>query len=211
MDIFKDIINDVISGNQKKIVSDVEIALNSGVSPLEVLNEGLIKGMDAIADAWRKNEIFIPEVLVAARAMAYGNKVLEPLLVQTDRKKLGTVVIGTVKGDLHDIGKNLVAMMLKGKGFDVVDLGVNVTKEQFIAAVEEHKADFVCLSTLLTTTMLYFKDVIEYFKEKDLRDKVKIFIGGAPITEAYAEEIGADVYTEDAVTAAEVMFNMVNA
>lgn len=211
MENYSAIIEDVVTGNHKKIIVDIEQALEQGYKPLDVLNNGLIKGMDEIAELWRKNEIFIPEVLVAARAMTRGNKIIEPLLVKTDRKDLGTVVIGTVKGDLHDIGKNLVAMMIKGKGFDVVDLGVDVTKEQFVEAVKTYNAKFVCMSTLLTSTMLYFKDILKAFEDNGLRDNLHIFIGGAPITQNYCNEINADFYTEDAVSCAEKMFELANA
>ena len=211
MSKFNEIIQDVITGNHRKIITDIETALNEGSEALEILNEGLIKGMDEIAESWKRNEIFIPEVLVAARAMTKGNLLLEPLIVQADKVDMGTVIIGTVKGDLHDIGKNLVAMMLKGKGFKVVDLGVDVDKFQFVEAVKEHDAKFVCLSTLLTTTMLYFKEVMAAFEESGLRDTVHIFIGGAPVTQSYADEIGADAYTDDAVTCAEQMYQLANA
>lgn len=208
MDIFEQISVSVSEGDRKKVVTLINSGLENGLSPLDLLNKGLIAGMDIVAEEWKNNEIFIPEVLVAARAMASGNEIIEKLLIKSESEQVGTVVIGTVKGDLHDIGKNLVAMMLKGKGFEVVDLGVNVTKEQFVETAKSTKAKFVCMSTLLTTTMSYFKEVIDEFEKESLRNDVKIFVGGAPITQSFADEIGADFFTKDAVSASEVMYSL---
>jgi 5-methyltetrahydrofolate--homocysteine methyltransferase len=182
----------------KKMVSQ---ALEEKVAPKKVLEEGLIAGMDIIGGRFKRNEIYIPEVLIAARAMHAGMSILEPILVKSGVKMIGKLAIGTVKGDLHDIGKNLVAMMYKGAGFDVLDLGVDVPAEKYVTAAVEG-ADLVGLSALLTTTMVGMKGVIESLKEKGA--KTKVVIGGAPVTQNYADEIGANGYAADAASAVEV-------
>lgn len=181
----------------------VHTALSEGVSPKEILDNGLIKGMNVIGVKFKNNEVYVPEVLIAARAMYAGMDLLKPKLVETGVKNIGKVVIGTVKGDLHDIGKNLVKMMLEGAGFEVIDLGVNVTPEKFITAVKEYNPDIVGMSALLTTTMINMVEVIQSLQQADLRDKVKVMIGGAPVTQDYAEQIGADRYSPDAASAVE--------
>ncbi len=191
-------------GRAKNVKALVEQALEEGCDPKEILNEGLLAGMMVIGEKFKNNEVFVPEVLVAARAMNAGITVLEPKLAEIGNEPVGRAVIGTVKGDLHDIGKNLVAMMLKGAGFEVHDLGVDVDADTFIQQAEETHADLICMSALLTTTMPNMKDVIDDLNSKGLRDKYIVMIGGAPINDAFAKQIGADYYTPDAATCAEV-------
>ncbi|GAB4112421.1 MAG: corrinoid protein [Candidatus Caldatribacteriota bacterium] len=191
------------NGNANKVETLVQTALSEQFSPRDILENGLIKGMNIIGIKFKNNEVYVPEVLIAARAMHAGMDVLKPKLVETGVKNIGKVVIGTVKGDLHDIGKNLVKMMLEGAGFEVIDLGVDVSEEKFIEAIRENKPNIVGMSALLTTTMINMPKVIKAIEEAGLRDKVKIMIGGAPITKNYAEQIGADGYSPDAASAAE--------
>ncbi len=191
-------------GRVKNVKALVEQALEQGLDPKEILNDGLLAGMMIVGGKFKKNEVFVPEVLVAARAMTAGLNILEPKLVEVGNEPVGKAVIGTVKGDLHDIGKNLVAMMLKGAGFEIIDAGTDVDAETFIAKAEEAGADVICMSALLTTTMPYMKDVVDALNERGLRDKYVVMVGGAPVTADFAEQIGADYYTPDATTAAEV-------
>jgi 5-methyltetrahydrofolate--homocysteine methyltransferase len=188
-------------GKADEVKTLVSEALADKVDAKKVLEEGLIAGMDIIGGRFKRNEIYIPEVLIAARAMHAGMSVLEPILVESGVKMIGKIAIGTVKGDLHDIGKNLVAMMYKGAGFDVMDLGVDVSAEKFVQASDDG-ADIVGLSALLTTTMVQMKNVLESLKEKG--SKAKAIIGGAPVTQNYCDEIGADGYAADAATAVEI-------
>jgi 5-methyltetrahydrofolate--homocysteine methyltransferase len=188
-------------GKADEVKNLVSQALEEKTDAKKVLEEGLIAGMDIIGGRFKRNEIYIPEVLIAARAMHAGMSVLEPILAESGVKMIGKVAIGTVKGDLHDIGKNLVAMMFKGAGFDVVDLGVDVPAEKFVGASDDG-ADIVGLSALLTTTMVQMKGVLESLKEKG--SKAKAIIGGAPVTQNYCDEIGADGYAADAATAVEI-------
>ncbi len=200
--IFTEITEKLQRGKAKDVSALVTQALDAGEAPQDILNDALVVGMNAVGEKFRTNEIFVPEVLVAARAMNAGLKILNPLLADAGVEPIGTAVICTVRGDMHDIGKNLVRMMIEGQGIKCVDLGVDVAPETVVAAVKEHNADLVCLSALLTTTMGGQKDVIDALKEAGLRDSVKVMIGGAPITRAYADEIGADCYTLDAASAA---------
>ena len=190
-------------GKAKDLAALVTEELAAGVNPKDILNEGLIAGMGIVGTKFKNNEIFVPEVLIAARAMNAALAILKPALADSGVEPIGTAVICTVKGDLHDIGKNLVKMMIEGTGIKVVDLGVDCTAEKVLEAVKENDADIVCLSALLTTTMMYQKDIIDALKAAGLRDKVKVMIGGAPVTQAFADEIGADAYTPDAASAAE--------
>ncbi len=189
-------------GKRKQVVALVKQALEEGMEPQKVLTEGLLPGMDAVGIKFRNNEIFVPEVLVAARAMSAGTEILKPLLAETGGTSLGKAVIGTVKGDLHDIGKNLVKMMLEGKGIDVVDLGVDVSGDAFVQAAIENEAQIICCSALLTTTMNSIGDVVKAAQDAGIRDKVKIMIGGAPVTQEFCDSVGADYYTVDAASAA---------
>ena len=204
MSIIQEISELLQKGRAKNVKELVEQALGEGMDPKEILNEGLLSGMMIIGAKFKNNEVFVPEVLVAARAMNMGLSVLEPKLIEIGNEPVGTVVIGTVKGDLHDIGKNLVAMMLKGAGLEVVDLGVDVDTTAFIEKAEEAGADVICMSALLTTTMSNMKDAVTELETRGLRDKYIVMVGGAPVNDAYAKSIGADYYTADAATAAEV-------
>ncbi|MFA7529683.1 MAG: corrinoid protein [Bacilli bacterium] len=190
-------------GKAKDVRTLVQDALDAGLSPREILNSGLIQGMNVIGGKFKNNEVFVPEVLVAARAMNAGLEILRPVLTQSGVKPIGKAIICTVKGDLHDIGKNLVKMMLEGQAIDCLDLGVDVDSDAIIAAIKEHEPDLLCLSALLTTTMIAQKEIIADIERARLRDKVKIMVGGAPVTEAFAREIGADAYSPDAASAAE--------
>lgn len=179
----------------------VQKALDEGTSPQVILEEGLLSGMNVVGEKFKNNEVFVPEVLIAARAMNAGTTMLKPYLVEAGVESKGTAVIGTVKGDLHDIGKNIVKMMLEGKGINVVDLGVNVSAEQYIEAAKEHDADIICCSTLLTTTMFEIKNVVELRDKEGIR--AKIMIGGAPVTQDFCDSVNADCYTADAASAAD--------
>ncbi len=208
MTLLEQISEALVDGNMKKVILLVEQGLEEGVSALDLLNNGLILGMDEIGKLWNEGEIFIPEVLVSARAMNAGSKILEKVLVSDGFEPISKVAIGTVKGDLHDIGKNLVGMMLKGKGFDVIDLGVDVKADQYIDAVKNQGAEYIVCSSLLTTTMMYMKDIVKEFESQGLRNDVVIACGGAPVTQEFATEVGADVYTDDAVTLAQTFLQM---
>lgn len=190
-------------GRANEVKELVQQALDEGLTPKSILEEGLMAGMSVIGDKFKKNEIFVPEVLIAARAMNAGMVVLKPKLVDTGVETKGTVVIGTVKGDLHDIGKNLVAMMMEGKGLEIIDLGTDVTPQKFVETAKEKGAQIIACSALLTTTMNEMGNVVKAVEEAGLRDSIKIMIGGAPITDAFCESIKADAYTPDAATAAE--------
>ncbi len=191
----------VINGKRDDVARLVQAAVDEGVGADVIINEGLIAGMSVVGDKFKKNEFYVPEVLIAARAMHAGMDIIKPLLAESGVQPKATIVIGTVKGDLHDIGKNLVAMMLEGGGYEVIDLGVDVKPEDFVAAVKEKGAQIVALSALLTTTMPSMKDTIEALKEAGVRDAAKVMIGGAPVTQNYADEIGADGYAPDAASA----------
>ena len=197
-------------GKAKDVKVLVQKALDEGVNPKEILNDGLLGGMMIIGTKFKNNEVYVPEVLVAARAMNAGLGILEPVLVEVGNEPVGKAVIGTVKGDLHDIGKKLVAMMLKGAGLEVIDLGVDVEADTFIDKAEETGADIICMSALLTTTMPNMQNCIDRLKERGLRDKYIVMVGGAPVTEDFAKQIGADYYTADAATAAEVAKKIMN-
>jgi 5-methyltetrahydrofolate--homocysteine methyltransferase len=191
-------------GKAKEIVVAVQKALDAGAPASDILEKGLIAGMNIIGGKFKRNEVFVPEVLVAARAMNHASAALKPALIQAGVEPAGKAIICTVKGDLHDIGKNLVKMMIEGKGIEVNDLGVDCKEETILEAVRTSGAKVLCLSALLTTTMMSIKDVIDALKSAGLRDKVKVMIGGAPVTQSFADEVGADAYTPDAATAAEV-------
>lgn len=201
MSVLEDLKESVINGNEKKVIEYTQKALDEGVDLEKILNDGFIPGMDVVGSKFQANEIYVPEMLISAKAMKAGMKILEPLLTEAGVEPIGKVVIGTVKGDLHDIGKNLVAMMLEGGGFDVVDAGVDVTPQKFMDLVKENKPDILGLSALLTTTMSEIKNVIDSFKENGLRDDIQIMVGGAPLNEDYAKEVGADGYSPDAASA----------
>ncbi|HOA25105.1 MAG TPA: corrinoid protein [Aggregatilineales bacterium] len=195
--------DDLYDGYADEVVAQVNELLSRGLGPLEIMNKGLVAAMDIVGIDFRDGILFVPEVLMAAKAMKAGMAVLRPLLVETGAPKVGTMVIGTVKGDIHDIGKNLVAMMMEGAGFEIVDLGINTSADEFIAAIREHNADILGMSALLTTTMPYMKVVIQALKDEGLRDDVIVLVGGAPLNEAFAEDIEADAYCKDAAVAVE--------
>ena len=204
---FKGIAESLIEGNADKVKELVQAAVDENIEPQKILDQGLIAGMEVVGVRFKNCEIYVPEVLVSARAMHAGMEILEPLLAQSGVKARGTFVLGTVKGDLHDIGKNLVGMMLKGAGWKVVDLGVDIDADKFVETALSEEADVVGLSALLTTTMVNMKGVIELAKTKDC--KAKFVVGGAPLTKSYADEIGADGYAPDAATAVEVVQGLV--
>lgn len=194
----------LMKGKAKIVKTLVEEAVAEGYDAGEVLNQGLLSGMQEIGEKFKRNEVFVPEVLVAARAMNVGMAVLEPLLVQSNYEPVGKAVIGTVHGDMHDIGKNLVAMMLKGGGIEVYDVGVDATVDKFVEKAEEVRANIICMSALLTTTMPYMQEVINELKNRNIRDNYIVMIGGAPVSQNFADQIGADYYTPDAATAVTV-------
>ena len=191
-------------GRSKNVKALVQQALDEGTDPREILNDGLLSAMTIVGTKFKNNEVFVPEVLVAARAMNAGLSVLEPKLVEVGNEPVGKAVIGTVKGDLHDIGKNLVVMMFKGIGFEVYDVGIDASAETFVDKAEEVGADVIGMSALLTTTMPAMQDCIDLLNERGLRSKYIVMIGGAPVNDEFARKIGADYYTEDAASAAEV-------
>lgn len=191
-------------GRPLELSALVQEELADGTAANDILTKALIPGMSAVGERFKKNEIFVPEVLITARAMNAALNILKPVLAQAGVEPIGKAVICTVKGDLHDIGKNLVKMMIEGTGISVIDLGIDCPPERVVEAVKEYKPGIVCLSALLTTTMVNQKATIDALKEAGLRDQVKVMVGGAPVTQAFADEIGADAYTPDAATAAEV-------
>jgi 5-methyltetrahydrofolate--homocysteine methyltransferase len=205
MTLFEELAGNLIKGDAPGTEALTIRALEQGVAPSEVLNKGLIAGMEVVGTKFKNNEFYVPEVLIAARAMKAGMKVLRPKLVESGVKPLGRFVVGTVKGDLHDIGKNLVAMMMEGAGFEVIDLGADVPSEKFIAAIKEKNASVIGMSALLTTTMLQMKDVVATLKANGLKDSVKVIVGGAPLNQSYADEIGADGYAPDAASAVDLV------
>ena len=192
------------AGKAKDVKQLVQQAIDEGVPAQEILEQGLISGMNVIGEKFKNNEVFVPEVLVAARAMNMGAKLLKPLLTAEGVTASGKVCIGTVKGDLHDIGKNLVKMMLEGKGIEVIDLGTDVAPETFVQTAQEQNCQVICCSALLTTTMGVMGDVVKAAESAGIRERVKIMVGGAPVTDAFCGQIGADAYTPDAATAADV-------
>lgn len=204
MSVLEDLKESVINGDEKKVIEYTQKALDEGIDVEKILNDGFIPGMDVVGSKFQANEIYVPEMLMSAKAMKAGMKILEPLLTEAGIEPIGKVVIGTVKGDLHDIGKNLVAMMLEGGGFEVIDAGVDITPQKFMDLVKENKPDILGLSALLTTTMGEIKNVIDAFKENGFRDDIKIMVGGAPLTDDYAKEVGADGYSPDAASAVDL-------
>ena len=201
--ILEDISAKLQAGKAKDVKALVQQAIDEGIPAKQILEEGLLSGMSVIGEKFKNNEVFVPEVLIAARAMNMGASLLKPLLAESGVKATGKACIGTVKGDLHDIGKNLVKMMLEGKGLEVIDLGTDVSPEAFVKAAQEENCQIICCSALLTTTMGVMGEVVKAVTDAGLRDKVKIMIGGAPVTEAFCRQIGADAYTPDAASAAD--------
>ncbi len=203
MSILNEISEMMQKGKAKVVKELVQKAIDEGVSAQDILNEGLLSGMDVIGTKFKNNEVFVPEVLIAARAMNQGAALLKPLLAEAGAEPAGKVCIGTVKGDLHDIGKNLVKMMLEGKGLEVIDLGVDVSPEKFVETAKNEGCKVILCSALLTTTMPVLGDVVKQAEAEGIRDQVKIMIGGAPVTQAYCDQVGADKYTSDAASCAE--------
>ena len=198
----------VIAGDDAGVAELTRQAIDGGVAPVEIINSGLIKGMNVVGQRFKAGEMYVPEVMVAARAMKAGMELVRPLIVEGDIPSAGKVIIGTVAGDLHDIGKNLVGMMMESGGMTVVNMGVDIAADKFAAAVREHKPDVLAMSALLTTTMLAMKDTIELLKEEGLRDSVKVIVGGAPVTADFAREIGADGWAPDAASAKDLAVDL---
>jgi methylmalonyl-CoA mutase cobalamin-binding domain/chain len=203
--------DDLYNGLKEEVEHATRIFLGRDWSPEKVLNDALVEGMRIVGIDFRDGILFVPEVLLAANAMKGGMEILRPLLAETGVQPIGKIVIGTVKGDIHDIGKNLVSMMLEGAGFEVIDLGINNPVEKYLAAIEQHQPDILGLSALLTTTMPYMKVVIDTLKEKGIRDKLIVLVGGAPLNEEFGKAIGADAYCRDAAIAVETAKSMVAA
>jgi 5-methyltetrahydrofolate--homocysteine methyltransferase len=208
-DTMQKIASKLYDGEDEEVAGLVQEALDQGMAPEEILAGGLIAGMDEVGRDFKAGDLFVPEVLIAAQAMHAGMNVLRPLLAESDVPSAGKYVIGTAQGDLHDIGKNLVKMMLEGAGFQTIDLGTDVKPEEFVAAVREHQPQLLGISALLTTTMPGMKATIEALEEAGLRDAVKIMVGGAPVTAAFAEQIGADAYAPDAGSAVDIARSLV--
>jgi 5-methyltetrahydrofolate--homocysteine methyltransferase len=202
-ELYEQMGEDLYDGYKEEVVEGVEEALSRGITPYDVLTDGLVAGMDIVGIDFRDGILFVPEVLMAANAMKAGMAILRPLLAETGAPVIGKMVIGTVKGDIHDIGKNLVAMMMEGAGFEVINLGINNDADNYLAAIKEHNPDILGMSALLTTTMPYMKVVIDRLKEEGIRKKIIVMVGGAPLNEAFAEAIEADAYCRDAAVAVE--------
>ena len=201
---------DLYDGLKPEIEEGVHILLERNWTPYEILTQALVEGMRIVGNDFRDGILFVPEVLLAANAMKGGMAILRPLLVETGAPKIGKMVIGTVKGDIHDIGKNLVSMMMEGAGFDVIDLGINTDLDRFLAALEHHRPDILGMSALLTTTMPYMKVVIDALKERGIRGEYIVLVGGAPLNEAFAQAIGADAYCKDAAIAVETAKTLIS-
>jgi len=195
---------EVVNGDVAKVEELTRKLIDDGKDPLEIMNEGLIAGMEVVGPRFKSGEMFVPEVLMCAKAMGTGIDIVKEKLVDTEIPTIGSIVIGTVKGDLHDIGKNLVAMMMESAGFKVVNIGVDISEEEFVEAVKEHEPDILALSALLTTTMANMQSVIEALQEAGLRDKVKVIVGGAPISQEFSDDIGADGFAPDAASATDL-------
>lgn len=204
MSVLEQMAEKLMKGRADDVAALVEQALNDAIAPNEILNNGLLAGMSVIGARFKKNEVYVPEVLIAARAMKSGMGILQPKLAAAGVEPLGTAIVGTVKGDLHDIGKNLVCMMLEGGGFKVVDIGIDVDPQKFVDEAKENNADVIGISALLTTTMVNMKGVVEAVKSSDISNSAKVIIGGAPVTQAFCDEIGADGYAADAASASDL-------
>lgn len=204
MSVLEQMAEKLMKGRADDVAALVEQALNDAIAPNEILNNGLLAGMSVIGARFKKNEVYVPEVLIAARAMKSGMGILQPKLAEAGVEPLGTAIVGTVKGDLHDIGKNLVCMMLEGGGFKVVDIGIDVDPQKFVDEAKANNADVIGISALLTTTMVNMKGVVEAVKSSDISNSAKVMIGGAPVTQAFCDEIGADGYAADAASASDL-------
>lgn len=204
MSNYEDLAQSVILGNANQVKEQVNSLVASGNNPLDIINKGLIAGMNVVGTRFKAGDMYVPEVLMSARSMSAGVEIVKPLLADGDMKSNGKVLLGTVKGDLHDIGKNLVGMMIESAGLEVINLGVDISAEAFVAAIREHKPNVLALSALLTTTMVNIKSTIEVLIEEGLRDQVKVIIGGAPVSREFADSIGADGFAPDAASAADL-------
>ena len=211
MSLLNEISENLQKGKAKIVKELVQQAIDAGIPAQEILEQGLLSGMNVIGEKFKKNEVFVPEVLVTARAMNQGAALLKPFLSESGVESVGKVCIGTVKGDLHDIGKNLVKMMMEGKGLEVIDLGTDVAPETYVKTAIEQNCQIICCSALLTTTMPVMGEVVKEAEKAGIRDKVKIMVGGAPVTESFCEQIGADKYTTDAASAADAEFEFCRA
>ena len=209
-ELLEQIQDNLYGGNAEPVVAGVHELLRRGLTPYDALTQGLIAGMDVVGEDFRTGKLFVPQVLMAAKAMKGGMEVLRPLLAETGAPRIGTLVIGTVKGDIHDIGKNLVGMMMEGAGFQVINLGINTDVEKFLHAVREHAADILGMSALLTTTMPYMKVVIQTLKDRGMRDDYIVLVGGAPLNEEFGLAVGADAYCRDAGVAAETARRLID-
>ncbi|MGI5892193.1 MAG: cobalamin B12-binding domain-containing protein [Bacillota bacterium] len=209
-DLYTDLVQYIIEGDAEVVEAETDSLLKQGQQPMVIINKGLLNGMAAVGELFKEGEMFVPEVMMSAQAVTIALDKLKALVNQEDMPKMATIVIGTVKGDLHDIGKNLVSMMMENSGFTVIDLGTDVAPEDFCQAVADHDADIVGMSALLTTTMPAMQETVEAICAAGYRDKVKIIIGGAPVTAEYAQQIGADGYSEDAVRAVELCKNLLS-
>ncbi len=209
MTIFEKIADEVQKGDSEAVETLVNQAISQDIPADSIMNDGLVQGMNIVSEKFKNNECFIPEVLVSAKAMTVGLGILKPLLAEKNVKPLGRAVIGTIQGDLHDIGKNIVGMLLQGAGFEIIDLGADVHVDRFVESARAENADLVGMSALLTTTMVNMKTVMERLQEAGIRDNVKVIIGGAPVTQAYADQIGADGYATDAATGVDVAKKLV--
>lgn len=209
MDKLKELSESIISGKKDQVEQLTQQSLDEGIAPREILNNGLLAGMEVVGKKFKANEFYVPEVLIAARAMKAGMQILKPKLADTGVEPIARVLLGTVKGDLHDIGKNLVGMMLEGGGFEVIDAGVDVGPEKFVELAKENKTTIIGMSALLTTTMVNMKSAVEALKGSELKDQVKIIVGGAPVTDSYATEIGADGYAPDAASSVDLAKSLI--
>ncbi|MCK8817232.1 corrinoid protein [Natroniella sulfidigena] len=210
MSKMEEIVEEVITGNVDGVAELAQELVDEGTNPSEIIKNGLVAGMDIVGARFKKNEMFVPEVLIAAKAMHAGMDIVKPLLTEGESSSAATVIMATVEGDLHDIGKNLVAMMLEGAGFEVIDLGVDISADEFVEAVKEHQPDIIGLSALLTTTMPAMEETIKSLEEAGVRDQVKVMVGGAPVSQEFADEIDADGYAADGSTATEIAREFVN-
>ncbi len=206
---FEEMANMVIEGNEEKVVELTQKAIDEGVGPMDIVDNGLMSGMNVVGVRFKAADMFIPEVLMSAKAMSAGMELVKPLIVGGESLSKGKVLLGTVKGDLHEIGKKLVGMIMESSGLEVDDLGIDITPEQFAAAVREKKPDILGMSALLTTTMLAMRDTVEVLKEEGLRDSVKILVGGAPVSSDFATQIGADGWAPDAVSAKDLAMQLI--
>ncbi len=201
---------EVIKGNQQEVEKLVHEAVEGEMAPKEIINDGLIKGMDVVGQKFKNGDMFVPEVLMSAKAMKAGMNIVKPLLLDSDINQAGKVILGTVSGDLHDIGKNLVGMLMESSGLKVIDLGVDLETEDFVKAIKENEPDLVGMSALLTTTMIEMRNVIEVLQEEGLRDSLKVIVGGAPVTQDFANKIGADGWAPDAASAKDLAVELIN-